>query len=206
MTTVRAIPAADASLPVSPSRLAPEVSERIGLISLVCSLLVCFGHSYLLPVQRDLADAGMNAAVVIEGLVKHGLSRVSTPFFFIIAAWLLTKAILGRRVGWWLLDGSRYRAEVGKRIRSLALPFVIWSVLSFVIMLVVQSLWPGLGLGSITNAGMTQILRWLAWDPVAYPLWFIRNLFALAVAAPLLLVLLAHPVIGAGVLGILAAA
>ena len=208
MTTPHAIPAVACGSPrsVFPTRLTPEVSERIRLGSLACSLLVCFGHSYLLPQERDLADAWMNAALVIEGGVKHGLARVSTPFFFIVAAWLLTAAIVGQSSGWWLVDGPRYRTEIGKRIRSLALPFAIWSGLSFLTMVLVQTLWPGLGLGSIINGSLPHTLRWLAWDPVAYPLWFIRNLFALAVAAPLLLVLLSHRVIGLGVLGAFAAA
>ena len=191
---------------VASHRLSPEASERIKLASLVCSLLVCLGHAYLAPDPGAKANPGMSTVVFIEVAVKHGLARVSTPFFFLIAAWMLTNALVGTRGLGPLVDRSRYRAEIRKRVSSLLVPFAIWSGVSFAALFIVQTLWPGLGLGALAPASPAAFARLLFWDPVAYPLWFIRNLFLLSVVAPILVIVLSRRWLGLGALALMTVA
>jgi len=191
---------------VASQRLSPEASERIKLTSLVCSVLVCLGHAYLAPDPGAMANPGMATVVFIEAAVKNGLARVSTPFFFLIAAWMLTNALVSSGGPGPLVEGSRYRAEMRKRVSSLLVPFAIWSGVSFAALFIVQALWPGLGLGALAQASPAALARLLLWDPVAYPLWFIRNLFLLSVIAPVLVLVLSKRWLGLGALALMTVA
>lgn len=158
--------------------------DKIRAVSIACSLLVCFNHAYTLPpgpVEGPLATA----AAVVQNAVAFGLSRIATPFFFLVAAFLLFRA-LRRPDGSWPWSG--WRREVAKRVRSLAVPFLLASAVSLLAMLVLQAIPPLAAhvAQPLAGRGWTELLAILLWEPVAYPLWFLRNLLLLCLAAPLI--------------------
>lgn len=178
--------------------------DRIRAISVWCSLLVCLNHACTLPgVDADtLSEPWALTSSVMQISIKAGLACIATPFFFLVAAYLVFRAIfplsdepVGAVHGESLL---RHRAEVIKRLRSLVVPFLVVSAWSLAVMMLLQSL-PGLsGRASapLTERPLGDLVLTLFWNPVAYPLWFVRNLFLLCLAVPLIAPILRHRRVG----------
>ncbi|MBA3686183.1 MAG: acyltransferase [Planctomycetes bacterium] len=188
--------------------------DRIRAISVWCSLLVCLNHACTLPgIDADtLGESWALSSSLIQIAVKAGLACIATPFFFMVAAFLIFRAVfplsdepVGTVHGESLL---RHRAEVIKRMRSLVVPFLMVSAWSFALMMTLQSL-PGLsGRASapLAERPLADLVLTLFWNPVAYPLWFVRNLFLLCLAVPLIAPILRHRRVGLGACAVAAAA
>lgn len=191
-------------------RIDPRLGDKIRAISLLCSLLICATHIYTVPVGHDwMASEVAFSLAFLQNVLKFGLAKISTPFFFAVAAYLLFTALHpdgashGAR-----FPSSSHRAEIAKRTRSLLVPFLLLSLWSFAVMLVVQSI-PGLPMrptDPLAQRSWAAIAATLFWDPVAYPLWFVRNLFLLCLAAPLIAIVLRHGAVAALALTAAAAA
>lgn len=111
------------------------------------------------------------------------LSCVAVPSFFLLSGYFLGKHI--DESGW-------YGRSVGKRVKTLLVPFVTWNlvcVLSFI-----ANRWTFLGSGKVfEDLALTSGAWWftvlgldLTRHPFLQPLWFVRALFVLVVASPLL--------------------
>ena len=183
-------------------RLSPDTSDGITLVSLWCSVLVCLNHTYTLDADYATmaGQPGAFATCFIQDAVKYGVVRMSTPFFFVVAAYLLFAALI-RREGDHVASmplANGYREVIAKRVRSLAVPFLLWAAWSFVLLAGLQQL-PQLR-GLFTTPLLAEppavLLEKLLWNPVAHPLWFVRDLFLLALAWPLAWHLLRRRAIG----------
>lgn len=125
----------------------------------------------------------MGAGWWVAKLLSNGICRIAVPFFFVAAGFFLAGHTAEPK--WWA-------RELGKRMRSLLVPFVSWSALYTVF---------GLSLVLSANAlhgeawtrnlqsNCADVLRLLGLDlftyPMLIPLWFIRCLLLLVVLAPL---------------------
>ncbi len=169
------------------ARVDAHTAAKITIVSLYCSAMVCLNHSY--TIQATYAEqAGQAFAALDHGVqdsIKFGLARISTPFFFTLSAWLLFSRF-GSSLTLW-------PTEVCKRIRSLLVPYLFWAVASFLVLIGLQSV-PGLagrsGRGAIVDLPWADLLELLLWNPVAHPLWFVRDLLLLVVAAPVVWLLM----------------
>ena len=61
----------------------------------------------------------------INEFVVQGIARIAVPFFFVVSGFFLAAHF--DEHGWWV-------RETKKRIRSLVIPFFVWSLLSFVLL------------------------------------------------------------------------
>lgn len=192
-----------------PMRISQDSADAIKLVSLWCSVLVCLNHAFTLDASYA-AVAGEPFAFstyFIQDAVKHGVVRMSTPFFFIVAAFLLFSTLVKRDAGVLAAVPLRegYRGEIAKRVRTLAIPFLLWAGWSFALVVALQQV-PQLR-GSFSEPLLAQpasvIAEKLLWNPVAHQLWFVRDLFLLALAWPLAWVLLRQRWIGLGVIAAL---
>lgn len=157
--------------------ISPELSHKLANMGFVCACLVVMIH--------------VNVSATISGLswccyqfMRHGICRIAVPFFFVAAGYLLA-GHMGEH-GWW-------PKAIHKRIRTLVIPYVIWSLV-FSAYLVARILLVNFR----TDAPFTQGLPvdWVGWlqplglDPFAWPwlvpLWFVRALFILVVLSPLI--------------------
>lgn len=155
--------------------LSPDVSRKLANMGFVCACLVVGIHVGLPEAQ------GMGRWVA--RLLKEGICRIAVPFFFVAAGYFLAGHM--GEPGWW-------RRETGKRMRSVLVPYVLWSLL-----------WAAYGIpfalvaNRLAGAGWTRNLplsggEWLhvlGLDlyrlPNHYPLWFLRCLLLLVVLSPL---------------------
>lgn len=154
------------------------------------------------PPFQGIDPEGAQLATFVNGFLT---------FFFFSAVPLLS-AISG-----WLFFGFRGDAgralarRIGKRMRSLLLPLVLWNLLTLALAVLVQQLAPtsGFALQFGFQAAAAGPMDWvnavlgLTALPIAFQFWFVRDLFVTVLCAPLLLVLLRHaPLMGALALGV----
>jgi surface polysaccharide O-acyltransferase-like enzyme len=183
-------------------RLAKDTSDTIKLVSLWCSVLVCMNHAYTLdaPYAEMAGQPYAFGVAFVENAVKHGVVRMSTPFFFMVSAYLLFAALVrhdaGRPTIVPIADG--YRGEIRKRLRSLLLPFALWSAWSFALLAAIERLpmISAMAGASILDQPPAALAETLLWNPVAHPLWFVRDLFLIALAWPLAWMLLRQRTLG----------
>ncbi len=132
-----------------------ELSRAFRLMSLICAFLVIGIH---MPSHRRIVDAAF----------ADGFCRVAVPFFFFASGFFFVGNI--GNDGWW-------RAAIGKRIRTLLVPFFIWTGISFVL--------PCLYGGQPRLWTVNELIAFWGLDPTVYPgvvpYWYIRTLFLLCI-------------------------
>ncbi|MBA2482562.1 MAG: acyltransferase [Planctomycetes bacterium] len=156
-------------------------SDKIKILGLILTVFVVFHHAHNLQFATSEIHAGVRYT---ESFFHYGLRGFAVPFFFIASAYFLCA-----RSGFL----RAYPGEVRKRVSSLLVPFVVWSAGWLLVMMALQSV-PALG-GSfgretISFADPVGIVRLLTLDPIPHPLWYMRDLFLLAILSPLIVALL----------------
>ncbi len=119
---------------------------------------------------------------IIEDYISDGICRVAVPFFFLISGILFFRNFKS-------FEPSLFKYNIKKRFKTIVIPFIIWSVFGF-------SLFAFLQLFSVTRDFFYQniIARGSIRDifidifiyPLNYQLWFLQELFILALASPLI--------------------
>lgn len=175
-------------------RINAALSAKIRMVSLFCSIAVVFNHAFALrAAYQEQVDAPFAAmSHFVQVFAKYGVGPLTTPFFFIVSAFLLL------RTGPSIADYCRaYPAELSKRVRSVLWPLLIWSTASLLLVMALQELPMSAGhFGrALSTFSAVELLGRLLWDPVAYPLWFLRELFLLALISPIYRVVFAHRMI-----------
>ena len=130
-----------------------ELSRAFRLMSLICAFLVIGIH---MPLHGRIVDA----------VFADGFCRVAVPFFFFASGFFLVGNI--GNDGWW-------HTAVCKRIRSLLVPFFIWTGISFIL--------PYFCGGHARSLTVNEVLSFWGLNPTVYPgvvpYWYIRTLFLL---------------------------
>ncbi len=151
-------------------------SDKIKIIGLILTVAVVFHHAHNL----QFADAPAAGWVrYSESFFHYGLRGLSVPFFFIASGYFLC-ARAGFLAAW--------PKEVGKRVGSLLVPFLIWSAGWLLVMWMLQkipSLSPYFGRDHIVLADVPHVLDLMTFDPIPHPLWYMRDLFLLTLLSPL---------------------
>lgn len=165
---------------INPGSFDPDIATRIDLLRFVMILGIVVLHT---PQYVNIADTGTGWFDLVKAFFQSAVFRCTVPVLTTISGYLLFKGGLDRD----------YRKLVGKKIRSLAIPFLTCNVLLAATLYLIQSaytlpvsyqLYP-FNAGIMLNGalGLTQ-------GPVNYPLYFIRDLFILTLLSPLLGLLL----------------
>ena len=173
----------DAPSPLSPSdkcaklrqrkvekhSIAAANSQKIRNMALLCAILVAAIHI------DWIHDVPLSLGWFICNGVKDGYARIAVPFFFIVSGFFLAKHF--EEDHWW-------GHEVNKRVHSLVIPFLLWSIISLIGALL-------LGIGADIAAHRpfgtgiyfihgTNWLRIFGFDltewPLHVPLWYVRCL------------------------------
>ena len=158
--------------------ISEALSNKIRNIAFLCALLVVRRHIGL------KGDVG-TCVWYVEQIVVETLGMVAVPFFFTVSGFFLAAHIDEK--GWW-------RRECGKRIHSLFVPYLIWTVIACIstVPLSVLADWMaerpvGTSVWFLHDADLWQVFGFnLVKDPYHYPLWYIRSLLLLVTISPLL--------------------
>ena len=146
-----------------------EISNKLANMSFVCSLLVVLVHIWHPKVG--------SASWWIYELTSF--REIAVPFFFCASGYLMAGHI--GESDWW-------RKEFSKRVRSLIVPYFVWSLL-----------WkgrPGMLGPSISHPVSRMLVDWVnlytlfGWNPFLPPdpehLWYLRSLVLVVAASPIL--------------------
>jgi len=159
------------------------LSTRIRSLGFILTCMVVMIHSQCYhPLEAaNSPDRDLKALLFLEVFLSEGISRVAVPFFFLISGALFCKDFASS--AFW------YLRKIKSRVRSLAVPFILWSAINFVLILVAQSLpvfRTYFDRVLISEMGLGGILLKLFWRPYCGQFWFIRDLFILVLLSPVI--------------------
>jgi len=162
--------------------MSPVLSRKLTVLLWFAIVAVVWIHAYdTRPViGADLIPAGFNIYGYLEDVISNGLTRFAVPLFLAISGYLFFRPGNGAK--------PDFRVKIAKRVRTLFVPFVIWNCIGMALVVAARNLpW--------FREFMPQYLADMSWEqfarlfvtyPVNFPLWYLRNLFLLALLSPLI--------------------
>ena len=170
--------------------ISKPISDKFKFWSFISMVLLVFVHGYNMEIRYlqpwTLPRETLTLTGFTEYFLANGIFRFRIPMLFIISGYLFA-----------LHDNKPYRQRVGKRFRTLFLPYLIWSAIGLAFTYGLEMTAAGRNLvadSHIVEIDDTRLLlhdyrwyemigRWLL-IPVPYQLWFIRVLFIYNLAYP----------------------
>ena len=172
-----------------------RTSSRIEILRFPLIVGVVFIHNYATAViQREGPVGATNDGAWVQFLrlfVSEGLARIAVPLFFAISGYLFF-------VGGW--DWTKYTAKLHRRLHTLLIPYLFWNFLALAVFAAAQSV-PQFRFAAFSTR-FPPIHSFTAFDyvnalfgltvnyPISAQFWFIRDLMALVVLAPVIHLLL----------------
>ncbi len=159
------------------------LSDKLKVLSLVSIMLVLYIHSGF----HDFEIGGMAANNAVQNFLSGMMGRCAVPLFYVISGWLFFRS---------LPDGVRsVWGKMRKRVRTLLVPYLV-GALFCVGFSVAVAVAPGTAKymnGSIMPLFQESIGKILcsifyageSGTPVAFQLWFLRDLILIVATAPL---------------------
>lgn len=146
------------------------LSEKIRTISFFSMILVVLLHSQLMSISSGVI-------LEVQQLFTGELTRIAVPMFFIISGYLFFQHISKPL-------NVFFHYKIKKRLYSLLCPYLFWSIWGcFVYLLVNTYIKDDVAI----DYSFEQILWAIFFDPIgAYQLWFLRDLFILAIFSPII--------------------
>ncbi len=170
-------------------------SDVISQLRLPLIVLVTYAHSYGAVAEGyRLLLSPWDTCEVLRLLVSQTLVKVAVPVFYVISGYLFFA-----RAGQWSM--AVYRQKMGRRVKSLLLPYVVWNLLMAAKL--GRCSWDVLW-DCVARAGMQT--DWLGREnwmtaPADMPLWFLRDLMVVSLLTPIIYILLRR--FGTVVMGLL---
>lgn len=165
------------------------ISQKFRFYSFICIAMLVFVHGYNLndtylrpfsPVQEPLTFTTW-----FEYFMANGILRFRIPLLFLISGYIFA-----------MQDKKPYGERIGKRAKTLMLPYIIWSGIGIGLTLLLEQF--PVTARAVADARLDQLgdprpysemgpkdllLRWTL-VPVSFQLWFIRVLFVYNVLYP----------------------
>ncbi|MFD2908595.1 acyltransferase family protein [Flavobacterium ardleyense] len=163
------------------------LSNKIKNISLLLMIMVVFLHSYNLDTKglNQVLVNSKNFIWMIQNFISYGVTRIAVPFFFVISGFLF------------VFDGKISFLElvikIKKRIRTVFVPFITWSLLGICFYLFLQQIPQTKFFFTnklIYDYTIRDFFNVLIYKPIPYQLWFLRDLMVLMILSPLILYLI----------------
>jgi len=155
-------------------QISVSLSHRCALMSFIAAILVVFIHA-----PHELPKG--TVVHFIANFLGEGICNIAVPYFFVLSGYMIARHT--HEKGWW-------GEQLGKRIRTLLVPFLIWcGILSsaVVVQIVVANILHHESLGRNLNL-MFFVNAW-GLNPLANPpapLWYLRTLLLFVLLSPLI--------------------
>lgn len=179
--------------------LSRALSEKFRFWTLASVLLLVLVHSYNLAVRYvqpwSVPEDAFNVTSGIEYFLADGLLRFFIPLLFAISGYLHA-----------LHDRRPYLERIGKRVRTLVLPYLAWVALHLLSFYLLESLPATRELIFDSHVAQVDAARVIVHQynwydllagsvlyPLPYQFWFLRVLFVYNVGYPLLMWLVTSP-------------
>lgn len=157
-----------------------ETSLKLANTAWLCAVLIVIIHTVL------LGEVGTWGGYLFRLVTDDGMCPAAVPFFFLTSGWLLGRHV--GEAGWW-------RRELGKRVRTILVPFAILSVIGFFGSngaVIASRLMNGQGLAGVFT--VPGVLADFGLNPFDFPghnvLWFLRVLMLFVLVSPVLVALI----------------
>ena len=125
-----------------------------------------------------------------QTLFLRGVTRIAVPFFFVCSGYFIARH---------LTSLSAWRSAVYKRIKTIVVPFFIWTMIEILFFPLVVAFFGDIVLGRPVCSTPCAFLRsydWiypfekLFWKTPIAPLWYLRCLFIFVLIAPAIIFLI----------------
>lgn len=185
---------------MEPRYLPKFVSDKFKFWSFISMVLLVFVHGYNLEIRylRPWTAVYEHFTVTsfTEYFLANGIFRFRMPMLFGISGYLYA-----------MHDATPNNQRFRKRVRTILLPYLIWSALSLIITyglemisytrnIIIDSkyFWMGNSNLLLHDMNIFQLIkRWLLF-PVSFQLWFLRVLVVYSLAYPAIRWCILHPI------------
>lgn len=160
------------------------LSQKIRVLSLILMVFVVYIHAYNMSVnfQAETLYVAKGYNSLIQNFISWGIARIAVPMFFLISGYLFFFNIEAGEM-------DQLVRKIKSRMRTLALPFLLWSILGILFYLFLQTFPPSQRFFSrepIRDYALGDYIYRVFADPVPYQFWYVRDLFILSVFSPLI--------------------
>lgn len=160
------------------------ISRKIYFLSFLCMVLLIFIHSYNITDYPLYATTTINKLLTpttfIQYFLANGLLRFRLPLLMLMSGYLLAYK-----------DSITYLQIIKKKIRTLLLPYLLFSAICIVLMATAEHfLLPNSTEGfwgkKISAYSLHDFFYRLFISPIPFQLWFLRTLFVFIVCYPVI--------------------
>lgn len=171
------------------------LSKTITFLRLPLIVGVVFIHTQLTDVNIGgkllVAEGQFPFHDILRHLLSEEFARIAVPLFFFMSGFLFFRNTD--------FSFSAYKNKLGKRARTLLIPYLFWNIVVLVLFFLTQTF-----LSSMTSGANKLIVDYTLSDwvgvfwnhrdnmPICYQFWFIRDLMVVVVCSPLVYWLVKH--------------
>lgn len=158
------------------------LSDKIKVISFLAIVLVVFLHAYNLDTKQHGIVLSLPKSYnwFVQNLISNGVTRIAVPLFFIISGFLFFTKFDENQ--------PNFLVKIRKRVKSLFVPYVIWSVMGIILYFILQSV-PATQTfftkQRVADYDAFTFIKTIFINPIPYQLWFIRDLFVIVLFSPI---------------------
>ncbi len=164
-----------------------QTSNKIRAIATIAIFGIIGVHSinlYKVLPGNSFDTTAFTATYFIENLFSHGLFRSCLPFFFMFSGFFYFYSF--RKFDSF---GVYYRSSITKRLRTIVLPYLLWNILNYLVFAALQ-LVPffrnTITFVQIYDMNLWETLIVLFYDPIPYPIWYLRDVMIMFLLSPIL--------------------
>jgi len=161
------------------------LSKKLRFFSSFLILSVIMIHSYNIK-NRIIEIIPNEINIAIQNIISSGFCAIAVPLYFMISGFLFCKGINK-------LSTTDYRNKMSARVRSLLIPYLSVSGIVIVFFLLIQSVPQFQRIFNkdlLIDKSLIEIIDTWLLTPIAYQLWYVRNLFLVCLISPLILYLI----------------
>lgn len=168
------------------SQMTPYLSDKLKVLSLFSIVLVIYIHMFYTE------GIGMPIFEFVSTFLGGSICAVAVPLFYIISGYLFflkAKSLVS------------IKDKMKKRVRTLLIPYLLANTLTFIFYVALNLLSRmNAALNSVVNFkvldtfnhGFLLVLSDIYWGPIAFQLWFVRDLMIIVLFSPLIYLLLKY--------------
>lgn len=153
------------------------LSDKLTILSTILIIMVIYVHSCYQEAEQ------YSTALFLQKLTSN-ICSIANCLFFCISGYLFAYSIQ---------QFNDIYFKLQKRLYTLLLPYIFWNII-FVLWYVMLDIIPGMEqwvnnpdmIGQLLNRSISEILHFLFIKPVAFQLWFLRDLLIMMALSPLL--------------------
>lgn len=163
------------------------LSQKIKRIYFLLMIMVVFLHSYNIDIKQGGKVLYFNKGFnwFLQDFISNGFTRIAVPLFFVISGYLF---VLDQKY-----ELNNFFLKMKKRVRTLVLPYLIWTLFGFLFYFILQSIPQS---QSFFTKKLIKDYSFLEWinaiinEPIPYQLWFLKDLIVMVLLSPIIFFLI----------------